>query len=389
MSAHETEIAIVGAGQTGAPLALALAQAGFDVALIDARDPHAARPADMRNYAIVTGSWRLLKAIGIADEIVSETVALHGLEAVDGGTHWFGAPQALFGDDDLAVRDEDETLGRMVEASILQAALDKAIAAEPKITLFAPARFSHADAKPGQIDVHLEDGTAIKARLLVGSDGMNSPVRSDAGIPTVGRDYKKSVFVANVTLSAPHDGIARQLFTPEGPFATLPLRGDRANLAWYMRRGAAEALSKGSVEEAEAELNHRFEDFCGRMTIEGSMGAYPLILRIAENLVAERRALVGDAARRMNPLAGQGLNQGFRDVAALYDAIVDAASAALALDGVDRLFSNDHMLTKPIRGLGLMLADKITPLRQAIAGVASASGTDVPRLMQPPGSVLS
>ena len=413
MRAHETEIAIVGAGQTGAPLALALAQAGFDVALIDARDPEAAPPADMRNFAIVTGSWRLLKAIGIADEIVSDTVALHGLEAVDGGTHWFGAPQVLFGDEDLTLRNEDETLGRMVQASILQAALDKAIATEPKITLFAPARFSHADATPGQIKLHLEDGTAIKARLLVGSDGMNSPVREDAGIPTVGRDYNKSVFVANVALSEPHHGIARQLFTPEGPFATLPLSGDRANLAWYMKRGAAEALSKGPVEEAEAELNYRFEDFCGKMAIEGRMGAYPLILQIAENLVAERVALVGDAARRSNPLAGQGLDQGLHDVAALYDAIVDAdhagldigspqalgvyetarrfnaASAALALDGIDRLFSNDHMLTKPVRGLGLMLAEKIAPLRQAIAGVASASGPDLPRLMQPSESVIS
>ena len=406
MTETQTEIAIVGGGPTGAALALALAQSDVEVALIEARDPAAPPRADTRNFAIVTGSWRLLQAIGIAPALSGKTEPLHGLEAVDGGTHWFGAPSVLFGDEDLDDRGEDETLGQMVQAADLQATIDEAIAGETRITTIAPAFFERADARPGGIDIWLDGDRKVSARLLIGADGLNSPVREAAGIATEGRDYGKSVFAANVTLSRPHGGIARQLFTPEGPFATLPLPGDRANLAWYMKRGAAEALAKLSPEEVEAELNHRFAGFAGEMKIDGPMGSYPLILRMAVRMIAERTALVGDAARRMNPLAGQGLNQGFRDVAALHDAIVSgdragldigsqqvlrdyeasrrfgASAAALGMDAVDRLFSNDLAWTKPVRGLGLMAASAVAPLRQRLAGFASAASPDLPPLMQ-------
>ena len=171
--------------------------------------------------------------------------------------------------------------------------------------------------------------------------------------------------------------------------------------------GAAEALAAMSEEDVEAELNHRFSSFAGEMKIDGPMGSYPLILKIAEHMVEERVALVGDAVRRINPLAGQGLNQGFRDVAALYDAIVEADragldigsaqalsayqgsrrfganTAALAMDAIDRLFSNDSPLTKPVRGLGMLATERIAPLRKRMAGLASASSSDLPSLMQP------
>ncbi|RIJ17829.1 FAD-dependent oxidoreductase [Henriciella mobilis] len=407
MSAKETEVLIIGAGPAGASLALALAKAGFETLVVDARDPKGKRPADTRNYAVVTGSWRLLKRIGIAPVLEGQTQPLHGLEATDGGTHWFGQPHVLFDDEDLPDREDGETLGHMVEAPVLQAALDAAMAEQEGLTLLAPARFVGYEAGPGGVTVTLDSGETIHARLLIGADGVNSPVREAAGIQTEGRDYQKSVFAANVTLSRPHDGIARQLFTPEGPFATLPLRGDRANLAWYMKRGAAEALAKMTPEAVEAELNHRFADFAGEMKIYGPMGSYPLILKIAEHMVDTRVALVGDAVRRINPLAGQGLNQGFRDIAALYDAIMDADragldigseqtlsayqasrrfganTAALGMDVIDRLFSNDSMLTKPVRSLGMLAAERIAPVRKRLAGIASASFEGLPSLMQP------
>lgn len=406
MTETTTEIAIIGGGPTGAALALALARSDFEVTLIEARDPAAPARRDTRNFAIVTGSWRLLQAIGIAPALDGRTEPLHGLEAVDGGTHWFGAPSVLFGDADLSHCGEDETLGQMVQAADLQAAVDEAVAANDRITTIAPARFEGASARPGWIDIRLDGGRTVTSRLLIGADGLNSPVREAAGIATEGRDYGKSVFAANVSLSRPHDGIARQLFTPEGPFATLPLPGDRANLAWYMKRGAAEALAAMQPEEVEAELNHRFADFAGEMKIDGPMGSYPLILQIAVRMIANRTALVGDAARRMNPLAGQGLNQGFRDVAALHEAIVSgdragldigseqvlrdyeasrrfgANTAALGMDAVDRLFSNDLAWTKPVRGIGLMAASMVTPIRERLAGFASAASPDLPPLMQ-------
>lgn len=391
------DVAIVGAGPTGAALALGLAQADLQVAVIDTRDPKASPKPDGRNFAIVTGSWRMLRKLGITPALEQTSQPLRGLEAVDGGTHYFGRPSVLFMQDDLDSADPDEPLGQMVMAEPLQAALDQAISEESRIDRIAPDFFEAQTAEPGFVSIALKSGRTIKARLLVGSDGMNSPVRQSLGIATEGRDYDKSVFTANVSLSRPHDGIARQLFTPEGPFATLPLQGDRANLAWYMQRGAAETLAAMPKEDAEAELNSRFAEFAGEMTIEGEAGSYPLILQLATEMTGPRAALVGDAARRVNPLAGQGLNQGFRDVAALIEIAeetlhlggeigspqmleaysqarrFDGTGTALTLDAIDRLFSNDATLTKPIRTLGLMAASKIPPLRRFLARKASAT----------------
>ncbi len=391
------DVAIVGAGPTGASLALGLAQAGLQVAIIDARDPDKEAPTDGRNFAIVTGSWRMLRSLGIAEHLTASRQPLHGLEAIDGGTHVFGHPSVLFMESDLDSPDPDEPLGQMVMAEPLQAALDQAIMREARITQFAPELFLSLEQAPGSVSIQLKSGQEVQARLLVGADGMRSPVRQALGIPVEGRDYGKSVFTANVSLSKPHEGIARQLFTPEGPFATLPLKGDRANLAWYMKRGAAEALAAMPTQDAETELNARFAEFAGEMQIEGKAGSYPLILQLATEITGPRTALIGDAARRINPLAGQGLNQGFRDVAALIEIAqetlrlggeigspqmletysearrFDGASTALALDVIDRLFSNDSMLTKPIRSAGLLAASKIPALRRFLAQKASAT----------------
>ena len=391
------DAAIIGAGPTGAALALGLAQAGLSVAVIDTRDPKAALKPDGRNFAIVTGSWRMLRKLGVADQLEADSQPLHGLEAVDGGTHYFGRPSALFTQDDLDGADPDEPLGHMVMAEPLQAALDGAMEDADGIDRIAPDYFEALTNVADHVRVELKSGLQLKTRLLIGADGMHSPVRNALGIATEGRDYEKSVFTANVALSRPHDGIARQLFTPEGPFATLPLRGDRANLAWYMQRGAAEALAAMPKAEAEAELNARFAEFSGEMKIEGQAGSYPLILQLATELVGPRSVLIGDAARRVNPLAGQGLNQGFRDVAALIEIAeqtlhlggeigspqmveaysqarhFDGTGTALALDAIDRLFSNDSNWTKPIRSLGLMAASKISPLRRFLTQKASAT----------------
>ncbi|MEL7112354.1 MAG: FAD-dependent oxidoreductase [Pseudomonadota bacterium] len=397
MAEQTFDIAIVGAGPTGASLALGLAQSGLEVALIDARDLSQPARRDGRNFAIVTGSWRLLNGIGVAESLRETSQPLNGLEAVDGGTHWFGQPSVLFTKDDIESIDPDEPLGQMVMAEPLQARLDQALEEEARITHLTNARFVTSRLDGGSIVAELESGNSVKAWLLVGADGMNSPVRQAAGIPTEGRDYQKSVFTANVHLAQPHDGIARQLFTPEGPFATLPLKGDRANLAWYMKRGAAETLVKQPLEAVEAELNARFADFSGEMKLDGAPGSYPLILQLATALTAPRTVIIGDAARRVNPLAGQGLNQGFRDVGALIEIAqetlrlggeigspqmleafsqarrLDGAGTALALDAIDRLFSNDHTLTKPVRTLGLLAASKISPLRRMLARKASAT----------------
>ena len=404
MSETVRDAVIVGAGPMGSTLALGLAQRGVDVVLIDARDPSVNPRRDGRNFAVVSGSWSLLESLGITEALLETSEPLLGLEAVDGGTHFFGTPSVLFKDDDLG--ETGEPLGYMVMAEPLQRALDEKVGTTANIEVLTPALFSELDFQPGQNRVMLAYGRSLETRLLIGCDGVQSPVRQALGIQTEGRDYKKSVVTANVKLSEPHFGLARQLFTPEGPFATLPLQGDRANLAWYMKRGAAEALIAMGKDAVEAELNARFAEFSGTMEIEGEAGSYPLILQLARSLTGPRAALVGDAVRRVNPLAGQGLNQGMRDVAALIEVIEDAMrvgldigsgsvlerysqarhfdghSSALALDGIDRLFSNDLMLTKPIRTLGLLAADGVPPLRQFLARMASAREGGVPRLMR-------
>jgi 2-octaprenyl-6-methoxyphenol hydroxylase len=407
MTENIRDVVIIGAGAAGATLALGLAQLGLDTVLIDARDPKAEKRRDWRNYAVVTGSWRLLKSVGATDALLETSQPLHGLEATDGGTHIFGAASVLFRDEDLG--QSDEPLGYMVMAEPLQEILDQRLGEQANLDWRQHAFFAGMETSPGSVKVTLGDGSVIETRLLVGCDGMNSPVRNALGIGTEGRDYQKSVFTANVKLDRPHDGIARQLFTPEGPFATLPLLGDRANLAWYMKRGAAEALVALGKEAAEAEVNARFAGFAGHMELEEDPGSYPLILQLAEALTGPRTALVGDAVRRVNPLAGQGLNQGLRDVGALIEGVEDALhvgldigapsvlelysqarhfdghGSALTLDAIDRLFSNDSMLTKPIRTLGLMAADGIGPIRRMLARKASATEGGIPRPMRGDG----
>ena len=400
----QADLVIIGGGPNGAALALAAAAQKFSTVLVDARPETANGAQDIRNFALVRGSWHLMEAIDIAETLLPDAQALNGLEAVDGAQHWFGEPSAQFSNDDL---NGEAPLGYMVEARHLQNALDQAVAACSDITKLRPARFASYSEADGGVFVRLENGSSpLKTQLLVGCDGVNSPVRQAAGIPTEGRSYGKSVFAANVALAEPHNGIARQLFTPEGPFALLPLTGNRANLAWYMKSGAAEALADLSVPEMEAELNLRFEPFAGRMELISPPLTYPLKMQLATRMVAPRVALVGDAAHRINPLAGQGLNLGFKDVAALIEVIsdarhngldigapttleayqnwrrFDATATALAMDGIDRAFSNNHPILKAARSAALLVADRLAPLRRAMARQASAAQMNLPKLLR-------
>jgi 2-octaprenyl-6-methoxyphenol hydroxylase len=400
------DLAIVGAGPVGTTLAILAADRGFSVILIDARDPKDVPRKDTRTFAIVRGSWRLLGAAGVTDALGGSTEPLNGLEALDGGTHWFGSPGVLFGNEDLPDDPDGQPLGQMVPAAALQAALDDACGKAAGIDWVRGRLFREMETGPPGARLTLSDGRQIDARLVAACDGMNSSVREAAGIPTEGHDYNQSVFAANVKLERPHEGIARQLFTPNGPFATLPMPDNRANLAWYMKRGAAEAIAAMPVEAINAELNARFAGFAGPMEIDGPYSAYPLVMQLATRMVGPRTALVGDAAHRINPLAGQGLNLGFKDVGALIDVMCeardvgldpgsdvsleryekwrrfDATAAAMFMDGIDRAFSNDSNLLKPLRGLALTVAQRVTPLRRAMARQASADQDHLPSLMR-------
>jgi 2-octaprenyl-6-methoxyphenol hydroxylase len=400
------ELAVIGAGPVGTTLAILAAKRGIETVLIDARPIAASAVRDSRTFAIVRGSWRLLGAAGLHSLLAGQTEPLNGLEAMDGGQHIFGAPTASFGVKDLAPGKGDAPLGQMVPAEILQAALDQIAAITPGLTWRRGVRFEGLATDPGGADIALGTGERLRAQLIAACDGAASPVRNALGIKVEKRSYGKSVFAANVKLSRPHGGIARQLFTPEGPFATLPLRDNHANLAWYLKTGAAETLAALPLPDINAELNARFAGFAGPMEIVSAPLTYPLTLQVAAAMTGPRTALLGDAAHRINPLAGQGLNLGFKDVGALIDCMEDArqlglgpgsasallayrqarrfdgAATALFMDMVDRAFSNANPVLTPLRGLALLAADRAAPIRKALARQASADQDNLPRLMR-------
>jgi 2-octaprenyl-6-methoxyphenol hydroxylase len=398
------DVAIVGAGPSGTLLAILLAERGFRTSLIDARPEQSAPAQDGRTFAIVRGSWRLLGAAGVTSALAKVSEPLNGLEAMDGGRHFFGVPAVAFGTDDLP--GDPLPFGFMVPAMTLQAELDANAAIIPNLNWLRGVRFENFAASDSARILVLSDGTRVSAKLVIACDGAASPVRQALRIKTEGRAYRTHVLAANVTLEQPHGGIARQLFTSEGPFATLPLPGNRANLAWYIPSLAAEALVKLPAADIAAELNARFAGFAGRMEIDSTITTYPLSLQVVSDMIAPRAALAGDAAHRINPLAGQGLNLGFKDVAALVDVLeearyagldpgsdpvlkqyrearrFDAMATALFMDGVDRLYSNRLGVLKPIKGLALATAAAFDPLRRIMARQAGADQAHLPSLMR-------
>lgn len=409
---RRADLVIAGAGPAGSVAALLAAQAGFSVVLVDARAPGSAPPLDLRNYAIVLGSWRLLKGLGLEPAFEGASEPLHGLEAHDSLSGMLPAPfRVLFEDNDVGTRAPGETLGRMIEAGVLQSTLDGAVAAAPGLIRLQGVRVTGFTAQgAGGLEVGLSDGTTMATSLLVAADGVNSSLRSLAGIRTFGWDYDQTVLAAHVGLSRPHDGIARQRFTPQGPFALLPLQGQRANIAWYLPRAAARALAAAPRAAVEAELNARFADFHGPMTLETDVQAFELRLLHAERMVAPRVALLGDAVRRLSPIAGQGLNSGLKDAAALIEVMEarrqvgldwgtsdalrgyeqwrrpDSLAVALAMDAMTRGFRSRGLLSLPLRAGAMAAASGVGPLRRLLAAQASAQSASLPRRMLRPAA---
>lgn len=397
------DILVVGAGPVGSAVALLSGSYGFDTVLIDARETVTLHQVDIRNLAIVLGSWRLLNSIGISDKIETQCQTLNGLEAVEGGQHLFGKPKVEISSSDLGA--SDDPLGYMVAAKLLQKALDDSLRSNHRISLIRPAKFESMTIDRNHVHVTLSNQTSIRTRLLVACDGSNSKVREASSINFEGHEYGKSVVTTNVLLDHDHRGVARQIFTREGPFATLPLQRNSANIAWYVRTETGEALARLQKTDFEAELNGRFSNFAGHMNVCADILTYPLRMRLAERLVSERVALVGEAARTVNPLAGQGLNLGFKDVAALIEVLVDARRlgmdfgsltvleryqnwrrvdsnvTALSLDIIDWMFTNRQISTKMFRGVALSITNRSKILRQYFARYASATQKGLPKLL--------
>ena len=396
------DVVIAGGGLNGPTLALALAQSGLRVAVADPR-PRGLRATpgfDGRAYALAHASQRLLRALGLWPALEPDAQPILDVKAAQ--SRKGGGTGAFFLHFDSA-EIEEGPLGWMVEDRHLSAALEAAM--DGVVTTRTSGVVHEAETAAG-IAVTLADGTEWTARLLVGADGRRSGVATRAAIPRFGWDYGQTAVVFAVDHALPHRGVAYQLFLPEGPLALLPLTGNRSLIVWSAQRGAGEALAALDDDGFLSALAPRFGDFLGRLQLAGPRFSYPLSLSLAERYVAARRALIGDAAHGVHPIAGQGLNMGLRDVAALAECITDAyrrgedigalpvleryqrwrrfdaTTLALGMDSVNRLFSNSNPVLAAARGVGMGAVQAIPALRRRFMRQAAGLTLDpMPRLL--------
>jgi 2-octaprenyl-6-methoxyphenol hydroxylase len=401
----DSDALIVGGGLNGPTLALALASAGVTSTVIDAA-PATARGSDDfdgRAYALALSSRRMFEALGLWRELGPQAQAVEEIVVSDGRAGQGAAPWFLHFD---RAEIDEGPMGHFLEDRFLRRALAAAMAAEPRIRVIDAAEVVAQRVAPGHAEVALADGRVLTGRLIVGCDGRASATARRAGIARVGWEYGQAALVAAVDHDLPHRGVAHQFFTPEGPLAILPLPGSRSSIVWTETRERAAAIA--ALDEAGwlAVLRPRFGDFLGSVRLAGARFTYPLGLSLAERFVDDRVALVGDAAHGVHPLAGQGLNLGLRDVAALAEVLAgarrrgqdlgapdvlaayqrwrrfDAAALAATTDGLNRLFSNDNPALRLARDLSLGLVNRLPPLRRTLIREAAGLSGALPRLLR-------
>ena len=411
---YQGDVVIVGGGLAGMTLALAMDQAGLTVALVDVLelDEQIAPEFDGRASALAYTSWRMFEALGVAEFLKPHTQRIEHILVCDGRPYGGDKPggpgphSLHFDRREISEGDEGEPLGWMAENRHSRFALIQALKSKPGISVFAPARADRYETRGDGVDLYLDDGRILSGQLLVACDGKFSRLRKQAAIRTAGWQYGQKGVVATVRHSEPHNGVAYEYFLPSGPFAILPLPDNRASLVWTEPDAIADALKDAPDAVFQEELENRFGDFLGDVRPEGARFTYPLGLRYSERFCDERIAFVGDAARGIHPLAGQGFNLGIRDAAALAEvtgeakrvgldigALItlrryedwrkfDSASLAAGTDLFNRLFSNDIEPVRQLRGLGMSLVNKIGPARRFFMRQAGGETGDPPRLLK-------
>lgn len=402
----DADVLIVGGGLNGPALGVALAQAGLRVTVVDARPAHARAEAgfDGRGYALALASKRLLSAIGLWAGLAPKAQPILKIVAADGRPGEGASPWHLSFD---AAEIEDGPMGFLVEDRHLYAAFLQAMAATPGLTLISGARVVAQDTDGPAARVTLDDGRMLRARVLVGCDGRGSMTAERAGIARSGWSYGQTALVTAVRHNLSHNGTAWQFFMPHGPLAILPLPGGHhSSIVWS--ETDADAARIQALDDADYldALRPRFGDFLGEIALAGERFTYPLSLSLARTWVRPRLALVGDAAHGVHPIAGQGLNLGFRDVAALAEGLVeaqrrgedigaldvltryeqarrfDSTLLALGMDSVNRLFSNDNPVLRLGRDLGLAAVNALPGLRRGFIRQAAGLSGVPPRLLR-------
>jgi 2-octaprenyl-6-methoxyphenol hydroxylase len=419
-----TDVVIGGGGFAGLALAIALREALGPSFSVMVADPNLSRSgSDTRASALVAGARRLLSALGVWERVADAAQPI--LDMVISDSRLSDAVRPVFLTFAGEV-EEGEPFAHMVENGPLRAALvARAEELGVELRATAVAGFGSSSSPPERdrstrdsesetrvnaltphLDVELADGRALTARLLVAADGARSRLRQQAGIGTFGWTYAQSAIATTVAHERKHGGRAEERFLPAGPFAILPLTGRRCSIVWTEQRSEAERIVALPDAEFHAELERRFGLHLGALEAVGARASFPLEFLLARSFVAPRLALLGDAAHVIHPIAGQGLNLGLKDVAALAESIVDAARLGLdpgaapvleryqrwrrfdtmamgvVTDGLNRLFSNESDLLRIIRDVGLGLVDRVPALKHAFIREAAGITGEVPKLLR-------
>ena len=399
----DADVLIAGAGMAGTTLALALASGGLKAVLIDPQpfEAQCAPTFDGRASAISFAAFRQWRALGAAAFLEPHAQRIEQIVVSQGG----GPGLLRFDAGEIAERNSGEPLGYMLENRRIRSGLAQAIAAAG-IEVLAPQRVVALDSQAAGARLTLDGGRTLTAPLVVGADGRGSLIRRAAGIATFGWAYGQSGVVATVTVERDHQGVAYEHFLPAGPFAILPLTQRRVSLVWTENTAREEALRGASPAVFAAHLARRFGAFLGRLRVVGPRFVYPLSLQLAERLTAPRVALLGDAAHAIHPIAGQGLNMGLKDAAALAQVLIEAVrlgedvgdaavldryarwrgldnvGVALATDLFTRLFSNGHPAVRLARGAGMAMVGAVGPARRFFMHEAGGATGDLPRLLR-------
>jgi 2-octaprenyl-6-methoxyphenol hydroxylase len=400
-----TDALIVGGGLVGLSLAIALARAGLGVVVVDRADPATmvARADDGRTIAIAHASARVLDGIGVWPALAPLACPIDAIRVSDGDSLMF----LHYDHRELG----DDPFGHIVENHDLRRVLLATARATPGLDLRAPSALDAVARKPDGVSATLSDGTHLRADVLLACDGRRSPIRAAAGIRVAEWSYDQTAIVCCARHERPHRHIAHERFLPAGPFAILPMRDDdaghhRSSIVWTERATRAPALLALDPAAFSAELGRRFGDFLGAVSLTGDRWSYPLSLTHAVRYTDCRLALVGDAAHAIHPIAGQGLNMGIRDVAALAEVLVETRRLGLDIGAADvlaryerwrradntllsvvtdlltRLFSNDVAPIRLARDSGLALVNATPPLRRFFMRHAMGTVGELPRLLR-------
>ncbi len=395
------DVVVVGGGPVGLAMALALVRSlrGLKVAILDRR-PFTV-PKDLRAYALAAGVRRVLEQLGVWDQIADFAEPVLRMEITDSGKGDMSRPHFLSFDGEVA---PGEPFAHLVPNTRVTGALTDALQGEVEFSAPVEVTAYTAGAALGRLG--LADGRTIAAPLIIAADGAQSSLRRMAGIDVIAHDYRQSGIVTTIEHELPHNGTAWEHFRPAGPFASLPLPGNRSSLVWTETTGEAERIKALSPEAAAIEIETAMGSTLGKVSVVDAIQAFPLRLQLAKSVIAPRLALIGDAAHVVHPIAGQGLNLGLKDVAALAEVVVEAlrlgldpgsadalaryqrwrrmdtALMAAMTDGMNRLFSNDVAPVRALRDFGLGLVDRAGPVKDFLISRAAGIDRHGPRLLK-------